>query len=110
MQRTNAGKALDLPSPRSRVDARSIRLLGVLQRRRDVNEEKGAATGATILDDKVLGRFAGPFKGSDGSGDDGRAGTGELGGDKGDALDVLVSVFLGEAELCAIVVSPVLLS
>lgn len=90
----HAREALDLAPPRARIHAALICLLGVSQRSRNMDEEEAA-----VLGDGVAGLATAVCEGGDGSGDDGGAGLGELGGDEGDALDVLVAVVAGEAEL-----------
>ena len=54
---------------------------------------------AAVLGHRLAGALPALLKGGDRRGDDGGAGLGELGGDKGDALDVLVAVGAGEAEV-----------
>ena len=64
-----------------------------------MDEEEVAATGATVGDDMVARGLARALVRRDRRGDDGRTGARELGGDEGDALDVLVAVLAREAEL-----------
>ena len=89
----DAGEAFDLAPPRFRVHAPLIRLLRILQGRRDVDEEE-----TPVLTDRVPRLLTTVFERRDGRGDDGGAGFGEFGGDESDALDVFVAVFAGKAE------------
>lgn len=95
----DAGEALNLATPRLRVDALAVHLLAVLERRSDVDEEEVATATTTVLDDVVTGSLAARLEGRDGSRDDGGTGAGELGGDVCDTEDVFVTVFVREAEL-----------
>jgi hypothetical protein len=90
----NTSEALDLALASGGVDAALVGLLAVLERGGDVDEEEVAE----LLDDLAGGVTAG-LEGRDGSGDDGGAGLGELGGDEADAVDVLLAVLAGEAQL-----------
>lgn len=90
----NAREALDLALPGLLIDTSPVRLLAVLQGRRDVDEEE-----ATILADEVPSLGTGRSERRDRGSDDGGAGLCELGRDEADAADVLVAVFLREAEL-----------
>lgn len=90
----NASEALDVTLASGGVDAALVGLLAVLERSGDVDEEEGAE----LLDDLARGVTAG-LEGRDGSGDDGGAGLGQLGGDEADAVDVLLAVLAREAEL-----------
>lgn len=90
----NASEALDLAGTGSLVDAATVRLLGVLERSSNMDEEEGAR-----LFDKLASLLAGFLKGGNGGGNDGSTGLGQLRGDKGNARDVEVAVGLAEAEL-----------
>lgn len=90
----DTGEALDLTAASGSVDTALVGLLAVLEGSGDVDQEE-----RTSLADGVTGKLAGLLVGSDGGGNDGGTGAGELGGDEGDALDVGVAVLAGEAEL-----------
>ena len=90
----DAGEALDLALAGGGVDAALVGLLADLERGGDVDEEEGAE----LLDDLARGVAAG-LEGCDRGGDDGGAGLGQLRGHEADAVDVLLAVFAGEAEL-----------
>ena len=90
----DAGEALDLALAGGGVDAALVGLLADLERGGDVDEEEGAE----LLDDLARGVAAG-LEGRDRGGDDGGAGLGQLRGHEADAVDVLLAVFAGEAEL-----------
>jgi hypothetical protein len=90
----NTGEALDLALAGGGVDAALVGLLAVLEGSGDVDEEEVAE----LLDDLARGVAAG-LERCDGSGDHGGAGLGQLGGDEADAVDVLLAVFAGEAQL-----------
>jgi hypothetical protein len=90
----NTGEALDLALAGGGVDAALVGLLAVLEGSGDVDEEEVAE----LLDDLARGVAAG-LEGCDRSGDHGSAGLGQLGGDEADAVDVLLAVFAGEAQL-----------
>lgn len=90
----DASEALDLASAGGLVDAAAVRLLGVLERRGDVDEEEGAR-----LLDQLARLTAGLLKGGNGRGNDGGAGLGQLRGDVGDARNVEVAVGLAKAQL-----------
>jgi hypothetical protein len=90
----NTGEALDFALAGGGVDAALVGLLAVLEGSGDVDEEEVAE----LLDDLARGVAAG-LERCDGSGDHGGAGLGQLGGDEADAVDVLLAVFAGEAQL-----------
>ena len=89
----DTSETLDLTSTSSLVNPALVRLLAVLERRSDVHEVEGS-----VLLDHLAGRLAGSLEGSNGACDDSGAGTGKLGGNEADTLDILVAVFVGEAE------------
>lgn len=89
----DAGEALDLAVAGGLVDATLVRLLGVLERCRHVHEVEVA-----VLGDGVAGSLSAGLEGRNGRDDGGSAGLGELGGDKGNAGDVLVAVGAREAK------------
>lgn len=99
----DTGEVLNLTLAGGSVDTTAVSLLAVLERGGDVHEEEGAG-----LLDEVAGSLAGLLEGGDGSGDDGGTGLGELGGDKGNAGDVEVTVLAAEAKLRGELVSDVL--
>lgn len=90
----NTGETLDFAASGLGIDTALIGLLSVFERGCDVDEEEGS---------DGLDGFAGDLSAlliwGDGSSDDGGTGLGEFGSDEGDTLDVLVTVFAGEAEL-----------
>jgi len=90
----DAGEALDLASARLLVDAALVCLLGILERRRHVDEVEVAVLLHQLP--RVLSRR---LKGGDGRRNDGRAGPRQLRRNKGDAGNVLVAVLLAEAQL-----------
>lgn len=90
----NTGKALDLAATSTGVDTTLVGLLAVLERGGDVDEVE-----VSSLRDGVAGVLPRVLVGGDGGGDDGGAGAGQLGGDKGNALNVGVAVLAGEAQL-----------
>jgi hypothetical protein len=90
----NTGEALDLALASGGVDAALVGLLAVLEGSSDVDEEEVAE----LLDDLARGVAAG-LEGCDGSGDHGGARLGQLRGDEPNAVDVLLAVFAGEAQL-----------
>ena len=92
----HAREALNLPRARRLINPPLIRLLCMLQRRRDMDEVKTA-----ILLHRVPRRLAGLLERRDGRHDGGGACFGEFGGDEGDARDVLVAVGAREAEFGA---------
>jgi hypothetical protein len=89
----NTREALDLASARLGINTALIRLLGVLQRRSNVDEVEGS-----VLLDRLAGSLPVFLERRNGR-DNGR-GTcfGELRGDEGNAGDVLVAVGAREAE------------
>ena len=89
----DTGEALDLAIACLGIDATPVRLLGELERRRHMHEVE-----ATVLLDELAGRLSAVLEGRDGRGDDDGAGLCEFRGDEGDAADVAVAVFAGEAE------------
>lgn len=90
----DTSEALDLAATSTLVDTALVGLLAVLERSVDVNEEERARLGDGVTG--ILARF---LVGGDGGGDDGGTGAGQLRGNEGNALDVGVAVFAGEAEL-----------
>jgi len=90
----DTSEALDLTTAGARVDAALVGLLAVLEGSSDVDEEEGP-----VLGNGVAGVLARGLVGGDGGSDDGGAGAGQLGGDKGNALDVGVAVLAGETQL-----------
>ena len=90
----DAGETLDLTGTSGLVDATAIRLLRVLERGGDVNEEEG-----TRLLNKLTGLLAGLLKGSNRSRNDGSAGSSQLRCDVSDAGDVEIAVGTAEAQL-----------
>lgn len=89
----DTGEALDFTASGLGVDAALVGLLGVFERRGDVDEEEGSGSL-----DGVARHLSALLVGSDGGGDDGGTGLGEFRGNEGDALDVLVAIVAGEAE------------
>lgn len=90
----NASEALDFTTAGLGVDAALVGLLAVVEGSGDVDKEEGAGLG-----DDVTGSLARVLVRSNGSGDDSSTSAGELAGNEGDALDVLVTVLAAEAEL-----------
>lgn len=90
----DTSEALDLATASTLVDTALVGLLAVLEGSVDVNKEEG-----TSLGDGVTGVLARLLVRSDGGSDDGGTGAGQLGGDEGNTLDVLVTVLAGEAQL-----------
>ena len=93
----DTGEALDLTSTGPSIETLAVGSLTVLERGRDVDEEE-VSTSTTALEHMLLGSLARAFMRSNGSCDDSCASAGEFTSDVGDSLDVLVSVFSGEAE------------
>lgn len=89
----DTSEALDLTASGLGVDATLVGLLAVFERSVDVDEEDGAGGG-----DCVAGLLSAVLVGSNGGGNDSGTGTGELGGDESNTLDVLVAVLGGESE------------
>lgn len=89
----NTGEALDLTTAGTGVDTTLVGLLGVLERGGNVDEEERALAG-----DGGTGSITGVGVGSNGSSNDSGTGLGELRGNEGNTLDVLVTVLTGEAE------------
>jgi len=94
----DTSKALNLTSPRFRVEALPVGLLAVFEWSSDVDEEE-VGTSTTVLEDSLLRRLAGFFMGGDGGSNDGSTSSRELGSNVGDALDILMPVLSGETEL-----------
>lgn len=90
----DTGEALDLAVAGALVDALAVGLLAVLERGGDVDEVE-----VTKLLDQLLGAGTVDLVRSDGSGNDGGAGAGQLSSDKGDTANVLAAVLTAEAEL-----------
>lgn len=90
----DTSEALDLTTAGTLVDTALVGLLAVLEGSGNVDKEE-----LTGLGDGVLGVLAGALVRSDGGGDDGGTGAGQLGGDERNALDVGVTVLGGEAQL-----------
>lgn len=90
----DTGEALDLAGAGSLVDALAVRLLAVLERRGNVDQEKG-----TRLFNKLSSVLASILIGRNGGSDDGSTGLGQLRGNKGDATNVQASVLAAEAQL-----------
>lgn len=90
----DTGEALDLAATSLGVDTALVVALAVLEGSSDVNEEE-----RSDLRDGLTGGLARVLVGSNGRGNDGGTGLGELGGDESNALDVLVAVLPGEAQL-----------
>ena len=90
----NTGEALDLTSARLGVHATLISLLRVLKRGRDVDEVEGSESLHSLA-----GRLSRVLERSNGRNDCRGTSLGELGGYKGDAGNVLVTVGSAEAEL-----------
>lgn len=90
----DTGEALDLTAASLLVDTALVGLLAVLEGSVDVDKEEG-----TGLGNSVTGVLPGVLVRSDGGSNDGGTGAGQLRGDEGNALDVLVAVLTGEAQL-----------
>lgn len=99
----NTGEVLDLASAGLGVDAALVRLLAVLERGGDVHEVEVA-----VLLDQLAGALAGLLEGGNGSGDNGGTGPGQLGGNEGNASNVLVAVLAVVAKLGRELVADVL--
>ena len=93
----DTSEALDLTSTGPSIETLAVGGLAVLERSRDVDEEE-VATSTTALEHMLLGSLSRAFVRSSGSGDDSCTSTSKLTSDVSDSLDVLVSVFSGEAE------------
>lgn len=90
----DTSETLDLAGASGGVGATAVGLLAVLERGSDVDKEEGARllNGLTSL-------LAGLLEGGNGGSDDGSTGLGQLRGDKGNTVDVEVTVLAGETEL-----------
>ena len=91
----DTSETLDLATAGLGVDTALVGLFTVLEGSVDVDEEERA----TKVGDGLTGSLAGLLVGSDRGGDDSGTGTGQLTGNKGDALDVLVAVLAAETKL-----------
>jgi hypothetical protein len=90
----NTCEALDLACARFRVDTAPVRLLRVVKRRGDVYEEERSVFLNSFS--RLLSRLLERCNGRDNGGG---TSLGQLGGDEGNARNVLVTVFSREAEL-----------
>ena len=91
----DTSETLDVATAGLGVDTALVGLFTVLEGSVDVDEEERA----TKVGDGLTGSLAGLLVGSDRGGDDSGTGTGQLTGNKGDALDVLVAVLAAETKL-----------
>ena len=92
----HTGKPLDLTLPRLGIDPPLIRLLAVLETRRNMHEVKAA-----VLLDNLLRLLAAGVERRNGCGNNGSSGLCEFRGNEGDARNVLVAVGAAEAQLGA---------
>jgi hypothetical protein len=89
----DTSEALDLSGTCSSINAAAIRLLRVLERRRNVHKEE-----RSVLLHRVLGRLSGLLERRDRRRNRRSTSLGKLCSDESDAGNVLVSVFAREAE------------
>jgi hypothetical protein len=99
----DTGEVLDITAASGSVDTLAVSLLTELERSGNVDKEEGAG-----LLDEVTRSLAGLLEGSNRSSDDSGTSLGQLRGNKGNALDVEVTVLAGEAKLGRELVSHVL--
>ena len=88
-------ESLDLALTGLGVDTALVGLLTVLEGSVDMDEEEGSAQ----VRNGLASGLPRVLVGSNGGGDDGSTGAGQLTGDEGNALDVLVAVLTAEAQL-----------
>ena len=89
----DAREALDLSPSGLGINAALVSLLAVLERRGDVHEEEGSGAG-----NGLAGLLSALLVRGNWRGDDSGTGLGELSGNEGDALDVLVTILAREAK------------
>lgn len=99
----DTGEVLDITTASSSIDTLAVSLLTELERSSNVDKEEGSG-----LLNEVAGSLTSLLERSNRSGDDSGTSLGQLRGNKGNALDVEVTVLAGEAKLRRELVSHVL--
>lgn len=99
----DTSEVLNVTTASSSVDTLAVSLLTELERSSNVNKEEGSG-----LLNEVAGSLTSILERSNRSGDDSGTSLGQLRGNKGNALDVEVTVLAGEAKLRGELVSHVL--